>query len=69
MPPSTYSLSNSIGSHRVISQFVFLIPLTTPFPFQSRRLFSSVILAYLRVYFMYDSFPLCFQTPEVIPHD
>ena len=54
MPPRTYSLSNSIGSDRVISQFVFLIPLTSPFLFQSRRLFSSVILAYLRVYFMYD---------------
>ena len=69
MPPRTYSLSNLIGSYRVISQFVFLIPLTTPFPLQSRRLFSSVIIAYIRFYFMYDSFPLCFQTPEDIPCD
>ena len=40
-----------------------------PFPFQSRRLFSSEFLAYLWVYFMYGSFYLCFQTPEVIPCD
>ena len=69
MPYSAYSLSNLIGLACFISHLVFLIPLTTPFVFQSHRLFSSEILAYLQVYFMYDSFPLCSQTPEVLPCD
>ena len=59
MPPSAYSLSNLIGIPCFISHLLFLIPQTTPFPFQSRQLFSSEILAYLRVSLMYDSFPLC----------